>query len=611
MFVVFANLWNAGRATGHDRLLVDAWFELVADDTSPLYWPPLCSTLQLFRNLRQTLTDVGRGILKTYHVKDGATELLDRLKLSPWLEEEYPGDIVFLKEHLVRLRDSHKEKDTPETPDEKKGREGGQKDVRAAFNLLLGAFIDKVERDRPLERQRERLARLAANTDTSFDVVVRAAAELTNDLLHIGHSREHLHRWMLNGVLGPGSTHPYLQDLREAAGLGKGHEGQYQVVFRVFATTGVPNFGAIVFTDAIPGTLGVPAGSMLRSISHGRYAIVTVGKCLDPFAAIDQARGVLKRYLASTRLEDHVFDRTISAHAAAHHVGTGTVSEVQDIRTLMTRSLRNDGIFYGTPEKDRNEQTFGELDRVLYWLEQSRQWDDMGRLTALWTAMEFLFSRESSAGSEPIIDILPAYLVPRYPRLLLLDFAIFFSKMRVEVAEPLLTRVKASSLGRGGYRLGDLTALLEVAQEKAETDPMLQLVAGMPVLVRKWRKVRRLNPTLKGVTSSAPDIWNDIDGFESNLTFDLQYSYRARNSIVHDAATSVVQSDRLVQRLHWMLCTALEGLFYQFSRNPTLSLAALHAVNRTSYQRWRKALKDEKNPVSLKDIFAPPVSCIL
>jgi hypothetical protein len=94
------------------------------------------------------------------------------------------------------------------------------------------------------------------------------------------------------------------------------------------------------------------------------------------------------------------------------------------------------------------------------------------------------------------------------------------------------------------------------------------------------------------------------------VVFDLRFAFRARNTIVHDAAIQIVQIDRLIQRLNWMLCTALDALLYQFARNPTLSLSELHEINTHNFTAWKKRLHPDKPAVPLSEIVDPPRHCL-
>ena len=135
MFVVYSSHWKASQARGQERLLFDLWIELVSDDATALYWPPLCSTLQLLRNLRQTLDDVQNVILKPYTLKDGAEELLSRLEECGWLVAHYPSDIGFLRERLQRLRDAN-DGEHDEDPSHK----STQEETRRSISSLLRAL---------------------------------------------------------------------------------------------------------------------------------------------------------------------------------------------------------------------------------------------------------------------------------------------------------------------------------------------------------------------------------------------------------------------------------------------------------------------------------------
>ena len=74
MFVVDSSKWHPSLAIGQERLLVELWLEALAPDTSALYWPAICSSLQTLRNLLATLQDVDRQILWDYHVRESAEE---------------------------------------------------------------------------------------------------------------------------------------------------------------------------------------------------------------------------------------------------------------------------------------------------------------------------------------------------------------------------------------------------------------------------------------------------------------------------------------------------------------------------------------------------------
>jgi hypothetical protein len=80
-----------------------------------------------------------------------------------------------------------------------------------------------------------------------------------------------------------------------------------------------------------------------------------------------------------------------------------------------------------------------------------------------------------------------------------------------------------------------------------------------------------------------------------------------RNTIVHDAAIDVLQLDRVSQRLNWLLCTTLDVILHQFSRNPSLTLAQLHDVNLRWFGDWKDSLKDHGKPVSLDQVLYPRV----
>jgi len=284
--------------------------------------------------------------------------------------------------------------------------------------------------------------------------------------------------------------------------------------------------------------------------------------------------------------------------------------EIQGSRRLSPTKLHNDEEFYRMPSVGRNEGTSAELDRVLYWIEQSRRWDDVGRLIALWTALEFLFSKTIRPPVESIQELAPVYLVPNYPRAVLIDFLAFIEQ--ADAAPPALDgRLEVTASEQGKRRKVNLVKLLELCLEDDATNPMVAAIKDYPILYRKYRRVKRLDPKLKLAGSAQPEIWRDLDEFERGLVFDLRFAYRARNTIVHDAAIQIIQLDRLIQRLSWMLCTALDTLLFQCVRNPTLSLSDLHEINRQNCAKWKGRLKAEKTPVPVAEVVKPPQYCLV
>jgi hypothetical protein len=610
MFVVDSKKWHAEFATGQERLLVEMWMESAGNDTTCLYWSPLCSTLQTIRNVLTTLTDVERHILKEYHIPHIAEEALARTNDCGWLEADYKADLFVLRELLQKLRGQNEEQG-----DESRETAGSEKrsqiELRATTASFLKAFIAKVERDAPIVRQVDLVGKRAADSTTQYEVMARAVAELVNDLVHAGHSREHLHGWMRATVLEKKDGTPYHTRFQAAKMLGAELPGGCDVLFLARVPKEVPDSDDITLRDALPDGFELTEGSSFRSAKNKRYVIVHVERAVDRRAARDAAHSQLVRYLHSTRLATISFNREVTSKAAAVKVvGTKETEELQGSTPAEPHRLHNDTTFYQMPKSGRNEGTFAELDRVLYWLEQSRKWDDVGRLIALWTALEFLFSKTEESALRAVQDALPAYVVPKYPRELLLDLWVGLQSAEVvnhttSLDSRLEVVITEDEKGRK-RRKSSLLKLLELCLQPDGTNPLKAVIKEYPILLRKYFRVRRLAPSLKLTNSSEPEIWRDLDRFERNLIFDLRYAYRARNTVVHDAAIQIVQIEPLIQRLNWMLFTALDSLLYLFVHNPTLSLADLHSNNKRNYCYWKKRLKDETVPVLLPEVVDMP-----
>ncbi len=478
--------------------------------------------------------------------------------------------------------------------------------LQSACNSVLTTFIET----KPNGEQKT----------TPFEVLARAVQELTTDLIHRGHSRDFLHDWLPRNVLADNGK-PYLENLATGDGLGKTSTGDYSVLFGTFATQKVADTDRIRFVAALSEGWTVPTESPFRSAKY-RLAVVRVNHCLDWQAAIEQSREELVRYLGSIPLAVHKFDRTLLDAAAARREPTGPMFIQQNNRRLVERSINGAGHFYSLRQQKCNPQTYAELDRVMYWYEQSRGWDNLGRLIALWTAMEFLFGQLHESAVRGIQISLPAYVVPQYARLLVLDLRTLLNRLSVAVARSLVRRspgqsnsmrlrsVRRSSTSRRAtatdkrLKTMALDQLLAACWEKEATNALMKLVKDYPNLTRKIRRIRRLEHPFKKSTEY-PAVWHDIDNFEKGLLNDLSFAYRARNQIVHAAAVKVVQLDRLVQRLNWMLCTTMDVLIHQFANHPSHSLKELHEANLGSYRLWKETLKSEDPPLPLLDILNP------
>jgi len=604
MFVVDSKKWHPSLAIGHERLLVELWLECVGSDTTCLYWPPLCSTLQTIRNMLATIHEVERKVLKEYHIPHLAEETLVRLEDCDWLEVGHKTDLFVLRELLLKLRESR-----TSSSDDDEIQKSSYFALRRTVTSFLKAFIAKVEQENPISQQGKRVRAMASDSSTVFEVLERSIGELVNDLVHAGHSRDHLHGWMTGVVFQRGATAgPYLYRFDAVRKLGIPLEGGCEVLFSVAVPKTVEDSERIHFFDDLPKRFTLPPQSFFVK-QKKRFAIVNVPIALDTRAARDEAYYLLLRYLYSTRLDGVEFLRNFSSKAAVR-IGSNGIAEIQGLTDTEPHKLHNDHAFYKMPTGSRDESTFAELDRVLYWLEQSRRWDDVGRLIALWTALEFLFSKTERTAAESIQEILPSYLVPKYPRELLLDFWIFLDSagevvLPMEMESHLEVQTTRDNKGRP-RRKASLVKLLELCLQDDKTNPLKAIIKDYPILLRKYYRVRRLNPSLKLKSSSAPEMWVDLSRFELELTFDLRYAYRARNTIVHDAAIQIVQIEPLIQRLNWMLCTALDTLLFQFVNNPKLSLSDLHELNKLNFSKWKQRLREETKPVPLAEIVDPP-----
>ena len=587
MYPVYSSRWNKTRIIGQERLLADAWLESVSDDTSPVSWSPLFSVVQLFHNLIQILDGIATQTLNRYHLKHGCEELLARLDEGTWLDEHLQSDMPFMKEKLRWGRDR-----TGETSD----------DVLAQAQLLsfLKAFVAKLEATRPWEVQVKMISRQVADPGCRFALIVRAVSELTNDLMHEGHSRAHLHRWMLKTIVGSASEDSYLEVFSVKPYLREKRKG-FDVLLQVASPLSVGDTNGIMFLDKLPSDWAVDPTSPMATDSRSRFAIVCIENARDPFAAIAYARAKLSRYLWSIKFHQVEFDRALSNHAAVRqHKETYVTHEAQP-RDLNQHGLWNSERLERVDLNVSNPQTYQALDRILYWIEQTRRVEPVAALISEWTAMEFLFSVQELRDLDAVVKYVPAYLCPKLPRLLLLDFWSCLWQVRPTIPDDLGLRIDMGTKAHPGAKPScDLTKLFEVCLEPEAGNPLKPLITDYPILQYKFHRVRRMKPG----TSS---LIEDVNRFRDRLVFDIRTCYRARNTVVHDAAMTVTENLRMLQRLNWMLCTCVDSVIFTYSRNSSLSLIDVHRCIEASWDKWQEVIADKSNPCPVEQVIEPPI----
>jgi hypothetical protein len=180
----------------------------------------------------------------------------------------------------------------------------------------------------------------------------------------------------------------------------------------------------------VPQIFSLSSGSPFLTTAK-RFAVLAVPNALDRRAAYEQARRHLLRYLHSTRLDHIQFNRKVTNRAAVRIVATGKTQEVRTGLSLASCELHNDE-----------------------------------RLIALWTAMEFLFSKTTRSPAESIQEFVPAYLVPNLARELLVDLWAFIEHMdAITVPPDMAERLEVQATGVGNRRKLNLVKLLELCLE--------------------------------------------------------------------------------------------------------------------------------------------------
>lgn len=245
-----------------------------------------------------------------------------------------------------------------------------------------------------------------------------------------------------------------------------------------------------------------------------------------------------------------------------------------------------------------NPETFAELDRIIFWLEQSGGNDEMGKIIPVWTALEFFCSMPGEKDLDSVLRQVPPYLIPLIPRWQLIDLWKYMQQAGVEFDAGLAARLEIVREAGRVWASCNLIALFELCLEPEATNPMLSLLKDYPFLIAKVYGIRKLNPLKRAAATHLRE-------FEQKLLFDIKSCYRVRNTIVHDAAMDVAQLDRVTQRLNLILCTCLDTVLGQFIRNPSLSLADLHRCNRATYENWMQQLADTNNPITFERMADP------
>ncbi|MEZ6152345.1 MAG: hypothetical protein R3C09_19770 [Pirellulaceae bacterium] len=566
--------------------MVDAWLETVSDDSNPASWSPLFSVVQLFRNLESVLSGILSQTLNAYHLKHCCEELLSRLDEGTWLDGCFTDDMPFMREKLRWARER-----TGSTADDIR--------ARAEMQSFLKAFVAKLEAAQPCPAQLKLLSIQVADAACHFSVIVRAVGELTNDLMHDGHSRSHLHRWVLRSVVGYASQESYLEVFGAASFLREPPK-TFEVLFQVASRSDISDSPQVQFSDSLPSDWAFAPESIMTKDARSRYALVTIANARDPYAAIANARATLSRYLWSIKFHYREFDRSLSNHAASRVQGQSYVTEEKKPRLLNQQGLWNSERIEQVDRNTCNGQTFQALDRILYWIEQTRRVEPVAALISEWTAMEFLFSVQGLKDLDAVTKYVPAYLCPNFPRYVLLDFWDSLWQVKPAIPSNLRVRLETGTKAHpGAHPKCNLTKLLEVSLEDESTNPIAALIADYPILKYKWQRIRRLKPGSKSLVE-------EIKKFNDRLIFDIRTCYRARNTVVHDAVMTVSENLRLLQRLNWMLCSCVDQVIYIYTRNTSLSLVDLHRCTDASWVKWQGILQDQNNICTPEQIVAPP-----
>ncbi len=123
--------------------------------------------------------------------------------------------------------------------------------------------------------------------------------------------------------------------------------------------------------------------------SGSRFALIDISDGLDIYAAFNNARELLSRYLSSVRFQKiSVLPIEVSENGMVLDLRSNAVINIETQQTRTGRPLFNADRFYSLEGKTpKNERTFELLDKVLYWYEIAQKSPPEPKLISLWTAL--------------------------------------------------------------------------------------------------------------------------------------------------------------------------------------------------------------------------------
>jgi len=598
----------AGQKTeAAEKFLIGKWLEKTHHDNQEYNSIPLYSAFQLLRNLKLSIPLILDKTVSRYNVRSIAEELLFRLSRECWLHELYPVEISHLRgklESLVSQESSNRRKEADST----------LKDM--AF--LLEAFENKVIAQDPFSLQRERLATLSQSEGLDLEVFANVEAtvdEFVADLLHSGHARDYLHRWMLKYVIGKSGVDietSYMRRFLNAPPLGQEHS------FVVFILSYLPlSFS----TDTLPISRTIPVefrswrgyevaiqrfGIPVENDSAApgdRNWLIVRNRASDYQAAIDQARDLVG-LMFDTKFNNVTFVRTLPGQqlVAQEKDSDGFfVGSFPRSSAYKQESLKNEVFFYEMERQRCNRRAFARLERALNWYHVTLQSNAPleTKLISLWTTVEYLFSMDGEKEPEivKIRRFLPPYIVLNRCRIQLLEFYHLVRKFQIELPE--------------GTQLVDtadpqkviLAKFLEFCYliTKQRTAFCLKLEEE-PLLLKKLSDLASLSPQASEDTTPL----RFFETLEQKVRFDIDSIYRTRNRLVHQAEMDMVDLNRIFRRLNCLLVTVLDQVLFRFRFNKHDSLEAFHYAFSTHYEILKNKIGE--NTATYSDVAEPQLS---
>jgi len=586
--------WDTGLLGAYDEaaqeFVIQRWLDKTRQGALEYCCVPLFSTFRLITNLKSFVPLLRNGLMARYNISQLASELLFRLGRVGWLKALYPSEIAYLEDKLQQLQASAKNK-------------AKVNDVLENIGYVIEAFASKIRSSGLLRQQIGEVAVILEQQQCDFIVLQQldeALDELLSDAFHLGHSSDFLYRWMQRYVIGRPSERTdssYVDRLLEAPFLGE------DSIFIVFVPTYLPEgivVGDYPVTSEIPEQYRVweNFGNAISRLTHdagqagkaapGKQWLVLELTASDYQAAIDQAERNTQ-LLFNTRLAQHSIRRSVEGQflVAVKKHNTGVfVGAFPSSPDYKQEALQNAGYLFQLSTSNHNAETYARLERALYWFYGTFRTRSPleTKFNNLWIAAEYLFSKEKERqlGTVAMKRFMAPYVVMNWARSSLLELCRLADYFEIAVPREIST-VSNEWKGISLASLWDW-CYCQITDEVSSCVP----VNLDPVLAYRVQLLGRIHP----LSDDGHELSRFVAVLEKRIEFDIDAFYRTRNRLVHEAATEIVDLERIFKRLDFFLRNVLEQLLFRFRFNSLVSLEALHVSYREHYEIQKQRISE-------------------